>query len=76
MRKTWRLGRAAIYGGIAGFIVTLIGLPFAPPDPQANEPVAHTYFLLGQWMGPTLFFAVLFLVIAVLRNVVSRRVSN
>ena len=76
MTETWRTGRAALYGAIVGFIFTLIGLPFAPPDPQQSDPIAHQYFLLGQWIGPAVFFALLFLVIAVVRNFIARRFST
>ena len=74
--KKWRLGRAAIYGAITGFILTLIGLPFAPPDPQEADPVAHTYFLIGQWTGLTVFCAVLFIGIAAARNLFVRKPTN
>jgi hypothetical protein len=75
MTKRWRLGRAAIYGALAGLALTVVGVMGAPPEPPHSE-AEHVFYVAGQWLGLPISSALLFLVGAATRNLLPRMFSS
>lgn len=69
------MGRAAIYGAIAGLALTVVGVLGAPPEPPHSE-TEHMFYVAGQWLGLPIFSTLLFLVGAATRNLLPRIFST
>jgi hypothetical protein len=75
MTKKWRLGRAALFGAIAGLALTVVGVIGAPPEPP-HSGTEHVFYLAGQWLGLPITCTLLFLVGAATRNLLPRMFSD
>ncbi len=68
--QRWRVSRAALYGAALGAFLRLVGIIPATPEPPGI--VLHWAYVAGQCIATALVLAILFLIVAIIRNLIVR----
>jgi hypothetical protein len=67
-RSRWRISRAALLGFGAGLLFKAAG--FIPPNQEPPGVVFHWAHLTGEWGATAIIVAVMFSIVAVIRNLI------